>query len=269
MYSEKERVEVFNYLVDKFIKRKEVLAIIQVGSGATGYRDKYSDLDFAIVIDETDINEVFKKTQTDVGEKYNIFFFDNMEERKLQLFLLDNYLELDIGYYTLESLYARRENYKVIYDKTNKVDEIMKQSWLELKEKNKGTTDEVDMKSLIAFIDNELWYNVLHSVIAFNRKNKYRCYYELEQIKWYAMDLIAKKNNKESKRYRSIIELDKYELNKIDSLFLYPNNYDELSNYLNKALTIIFEEFNYWKNKENISYIGNIEFYKKFIEQNK
>ena len=28
-----------------------------------------------------------------------------MKERNLQLFLLDNYLELDIGYYTLESIY--------------------------------------------------------------------------------------------------------------------------------------------------------------------
>lgn len=269
MYTEKERDEVFNYLVDKFSQRKEVLAVIQVGSGAIGYRDKYSDLDFAIVVDDTDINDIFKKTQEDVNNKYRVFFFDNMKERKLQLFLLDNYLELDIGYYTLNTLYARRENFKVVFDKTNQVEDLMKKSWLEIKEKNKGTTQEVNMKDVISFVDNELWYNVLHSVVAFNRKNKYRCYYELEQIKWYAMDLIAKRNNKESKRYRSIIELDKNELDKIDSLFIYPNNYHELSNYLNKALEIIFEEFNYWKNKDNISYIGNIDFYKKFIEQNK
>ena len=32
------------------------------------------------------------------------------------------------------------------------------------------------------------------------------------------MDLIAKRNNKESKRYRSIIELDKFELDKIERL---------------------------------------------------
>ncbi len=268
MYTEKERDEVFNYLVDKFSQRKEVLAIIQVGSGAIGYKDKYSDLDFAIVVDDTDINDIFKKTQEDVNNKYRVFFFDNMKERRLQLFLLDNYLELDIGYYTLNTLYARRENFKVVFDKTNQVEDLMKKSWLEIKEKNKGTTQEVNMKDVISFVDNELWYNVLHSVVAFNRKNKYRCYYELEQIKWYAMDLIAKRNNKESKRYRSIIELDKNELDKIDSLFIYPNNYHELSNYLNKALEIIFEEFNYWKNKDNISYIGNIDFYKEFIEQN-
>lgn len=269
MYSEQDRNEVFNYLVEKFKQRNEVLSIIQIGSGAIGYRDKYSDLDFAIVVDDTDIDKIFKKTQDDINEKYNVFFFNNMEERKLQLFLLDNYLELDIGYYTLGNLYARRENYKVIFDKTNQVEDIMKKSWLEIKEKNKGSTQKVDMKEVISFIDSELWYNVLHSVIAFNRGNKYRCYYELEQIKWYAMDLIAKRNNKESKRYRSIVELDKIELDKIDFLFIYPTNYEELSNYLNKALNIIFEEFDFWKNKEDILHIGNIDFYKRFIEQNK
>lgn len=269
MYSEKERDEVFNYLVEKFSQRSEVLSIIQVGSGAVGYRDKYSDLDFAIVVDETNIEKIFAKTQSDITEKYNIFFFDNLKERNLQLFLLDNYLELDIGYYTLETLYARRENYRVVFDKTKKVEEIMKNTWLEMKEKNKGTTQEVNMNEVISFIDNELWYNVLHSVVAFNRGNKYRCYYELEQIKWYAMDLLAKRNNKESKRYRSIIELDKVELEKIDNLFAYPNNYEELSKYLNIALDIIFEEFDYWKNKDNISYIGNKDFYLNFIDSNK
>ena len=118
MYNEKDREDIFNYLVDKFQQRKEVLGIIQIGSGSIGYKDIYSDLDFAIVIDETNINEVFNKTKLDIVSKYNIFFFDNMKERNLQLFLLDNYLELDIGYYTLESIYAKRKNYKIIYDKT-------------------------------------------------------------------------------------------------------------------------------------------------------
>ena len=110
MYNEKDREDIFNYLVDKFQQRKEVLGIIQIGSGSIGYKDIYSDLDFAIVIDETNINEVFNKTKLDIVSKYNIFFFDNMKERNLQLFLLDNYLELDIGYYTLESIYAKRKN---------------------------------------------------------------------------------------------------------------------------------------------------------------
>ena len=59
------------------------------------------------------------------------------------------------------------------------------------------------------------------------------------------------------------------ELDKIDYLFKYPNTYQELSEYLNKSLDTIFEEFNYWKNKENISFKGDKDFYIKFIQENK
>lgn len=269
MYNEIDRKEIFNYIVEELKKRDEVISVIQVGSGAIGYRDKYSDLDFAVVIDDSNIEDIFNKTFNSISEKYNIFFFDNMYERKLQLFLLDNYLEMDIGYYTLESLYARRKNFKVIFDKSNKVNDIMINSWNEMKEKNKGTTQEINMSEVIHFVDKELWYNVLHSIIAFKRNNIYRCYYELQEIKNYAMDLIAKRNNKESKRYRSINELDKEDLEKIDYLFSYPKDYNELEKYLKLALEIVFGEFEYWKEKENINHIGNIYFYNKFIEENR
>ena len=269
MYNEIEREEIFNYIVNELKKRTEVISVIQVGSGAIGYKDKYSDLDLAVVVDDCNIEEIFDRTFQNISNKYNVFFFDNMYERKLQLFLLDNYLELDIGYYTLESLYARRENYKIIFDKSHKVNDIMINTWNEMKEKNKGTTQEVNMNNIISYVDNELWYNVLHSVIAFKRNNLYRCYYELQEIKNYAIDLIAKRNNKESKRYRNINELNKEELDNINYLFSYPKNYNELEKYLQLSLEIIFKEFDYWKEKDNINYIGNIDFYKKFIEENK
>ena len=67
MYSEKERNAVFDYLVEKFRERNEILSVIQVGSGAIGYRDKYSDLDFAIVTNETNITNTTNTTNnTDV-----------------------------------------------------------------------------------------------------------------------------------------------------------------------------------------------------------
>ena len=269
MYSEIEREEIFNYVVNGLKKRKEIISVIQVGSGAIGYRDKYSDLDFAVVVDDSNIEEIFEKTFKSISNKYNVFFFDNMKERNLQLFLLDNYLELDIGYYTLESLYARRENFKIIFDKSNKVNDIMINSWKEMKEKNKGTTQEVNMNEIIHLIDKELWYNVLHSIIAFKRNNIYRCYYELQEIKNYAINLLAKRSNKEFKRYRSINELSEEELNKIICLFSYPKNYDELKKYLELSLEIIFNEFDYWKEKESINYIGDIDFYNRFIEENR
>ena len=83
------------------------------------------------------------------------------------------------------------------------------------------------------------------------------------------IDLIAKRNNVESKRYRSLVELNQLELDKIDYLFSYPKNYNELENYIKKSLDIIFDEFDYWKSNENIEYKSNINFLIKFIEENR
>ena len=94
--------------------------------GSIGYTDRYSDLNFAIVIEYTNINTIFEKNLEDIKEKYNISFFDNMKNRRLQLFLLDNYLEIDIRYYSLDYIHTKREKYKVIYDKFNKSEETMK-----------------------------------------------------------------------------------------------------------------------------------------------
>lgn len=269
MYNEQERNNILNKLVEQFNNRPEILSVIQVGSGAIGYKDRYSDLDLVVVIDNSNISDVFKKTNDDIRNLYDIFYVDNMENNNLQLFLLNNYLEIDIGYYTLETLYARRQNYKVIFDKTNKVEEIMTKSWLELKDKNKGTTGIVNMNDIIKYIDKELWYNVIHSVVSFKRNNIYKSYYELDQIRNYVIDLIAKRNNKESKRYRSINELDKEELAKINYLFKYPNTYEELSVYLEKSIITIFNEFEYWRTKEDIKYNGNKDFYLNYIKINK
>lgn len=51
-------------------------------------------------------------------------------------------------------------------------------------------------------------------------------------------------------------------------MFSYPVNYNELSNSLHTAINIIFDEFDYWKNKEGINYTGNKEFYLKYIKDN-
>lgn len=268
MYNEIDREDVFNYLVDTFEKIDEVIAVIQVGSGVFGYIDKYSDLDFAIIVDNSSINNIFKRAYEIIKEKYNIVFFDNIEERKLQLFLLDNYLEIDIMYYTLETICTKIGNYKVIFDKSNNVENRIKSSYIECEEKNKITISDINMENVISYIDNELWYNVIHSVISFKRDNIYRCYYELDQIKSYVIELILKRNKKEVQRYRNINELKESELDNIDYLFVYPKTYEELSIYLKKSLITIFNEFNYWKEKENIKFIGNLDYYEKYINFN-
>ncbi|MBQ4598493.1 MAG: nucleotidyltransferase domain-containing protein [Clostridia bacterium] len=268
MYDTKDREKILNQLVMSLQSREDILSVILVGSGAIGFKDKYSDLDLSIVTNDSDIETIFTKTYQDMQQICQIAAYEAIPRRKLQVFLLDNYLEIDIGYCTLDALYAKRENFKVIYDKTGKAEKQMVNSWHDLQLKNKGTTDVVDMHKVIRIIDEKLWYNFMHSIIAYKRNDKYRCYYELNEIRTAVIDLIAKRNEVDSKRYKQMYLLPIEEQMRIDKMFFYPQSYDELATLLFYMLDHISTELEYWKSTEGISYTFATDFLKNFITEN-
>ena len=79
-----------------------------------------------------------------------------------------------------------------------------------------------------------------------------RCFYELNDIRNFAIDLTAKRNSVESKKHRDIELLGDEDKARIDELFIYPKNNAELKNTLIEAIDIIYE---------NISIIFTIIFY--------
>jgi len=151
---------------------------------------------------------------------------------------------------------------------SNLVESKMLNSWNELKGKNKGTTEAVDMSKIVKSADDDLWYNVMHSVIAFKRGDKYRCYFEVNEIRDKVIDLIAKRNNLESKRYRQINLLSVEDKDKIKKMFTYPQTYEELSELLLEMLKYIFEEFEYWDNRARIKFYSDKDFLERFVLDN-
>ena len=268
MYTETDRKNILNILIDNFKNREEVLSIMLVGSATRGFRDRFSDLDLSIVVTNLDdIDDIFNKTISEISKIDKIVSNENMKERYLQVFLLNNYLEIDIGYYTLDTIYARRKNYKVIYDKTNKVDNIMKESLSKIDE-NKGTTDKVDMKKVIESVDSILWYSVFHTITSFIRNDKYRSYYELNDVRNITIDLIGKRFNVESKKHREINNLPLEYKNKIDELYIYPQDKEKLKELLIKNINLIYEQLDYFKKEENINYQITKDYLINYVEEN-
>lgn len=236
-----------------------------MGSASYGFRDIYSDIDIAIVHDGTsNIDSIFQKTLDDITSKYEIAVKFNQPERNLQIVLLDKYLELDIGYYTLDSLYARRGEYSVVYDRSNSVKMIMDNSWYVNKSQNIGTASSVDIKIDLMKIDATFWYSLIHAIHAYKRSEPYRCYFELEELRNKIIFLIGKRNHLESKRFRNMHQLSDSEREKIDSLFCYPKCEEELKLLLLQMLDLLFSEYEYWKN-EGICYEPSVN--KTFLAQ--
>ncbi len=99
---------------------------------------------------------------------------------------------------------------------------MIENSWNENKDKNMGTTSNVDIENKLFKIDSNLWYNMIHTVNAFNRGELYRCYFELGELRNNIISLIGKRNSLEAKRFRNIHKLNNDEKAKIDPLFFYP-----------------------------------------------
>ena len=268
MYTSQEREQILNRLVESFRKREEILAVILVGSGADGFRDRYSDIDLVVVTAETEMSKVYKATAADVNRICPTKVAESNFERSLQLFLLENYLEIDVGYSTPDSLCARRELFRVLFDRTGKAGETMARTWNARKDASRGATEPVDMARIIESIDDNLWYSILHCVVAFRRGEKYRCWFELNEIRRWLIDLITKRSGLESKRFRQLHLLGNEDLARIDALFACPQSYEELAELLRFMLKGLFEEFEYWQAAEDIRFTMNRDYLEKFIDDN-
>ena len=51
IFSVKDRENAFGYVLSAAKECSKIIALVQVGSGATGYRDERSDLDYVIALD--------------------------------------------------------------------------------------------------------------------------------------------------------------------------------------------------------------------------
>lgn len=246
MFTPVIRKEVLDHLLGELSRLDDVLGVILVGSGAKGFRDKYSDIDIAIVYDvEKNVQDIFDKVYNIVSEKYSVATVLNQYGRNLQIFLLLNYLEIDIGYYNIESIEARRGNFKVVFDRTDMLCEIMNKSWKENATQYMGTTSNVDIQAELFRTDANLWYNVFHTVNSFLRSERYRCYFEIEELRRNLLSLVGKRKSVESKRYRDIHKLEISELECIEELFCYPKTNTELKNMLCRVIEMFYSEYAY------------------------
>ena len=261
MYSPAERAQILDTFVGMLRARAEVLGVILVGSAAAGFRDAFSDLDFCVVIDGA-FEEAAARTRADVAQLGNIVVHQVDPTRRLQLFLLDNCLELDVGYDSPETLRARRPLWRVVYDRTGRLDEIMRTTV------QPPASPKAEITRLAAHIDHNLWYNTLHAVIAMNRGDRSRCWFELGEIRAMAAELLARRQNLDAKRMRQADLLDDEARRKLDAMFSCPQNCAELAGQLTAMLDCIFGELAYWRETAGINCRDDREFLGRFIEEN-
>ncbi|NHJ47926.1 MAG: hypothetical protein FK733_09070 [Asgard group archaeon] len=238
LYTPEERLEIQNSIIKLLQEDKRIAGVINVGSSVYGFKDEYSDLDFAIVVFENeDFMDVFNDWRNIMNSNFNIIqSFEVIISPKSTLhgFLLDNYLELDMGFQPESNIYARRKHWQIAFDKTGKLKDIMQETW-------KKRQKQSPLEKFIFQLDGS-WYHISRTLLAITRDNNWRALKEIENMRDMIVFVIGCRFDLKLDRYQEISELPKEILEDLESLIINKLEKKSLFDALKKATKILYRE---------------------------
>jgi predicted nucleotidyltransferase len=212
LFTTTEREIVKNELISLLTDTAEITAIILIGSAIKGYTDELSDIDIMSVVNsEADIISVMGTVSTNIKERYNILCFAQLDERRLQVYLIDNYLELNFSYRTIETLEAKADCWQVLYDKTGTIDSIMHSTYEKFKETNHVNTNNTYQNKLAEYSE-QIWHFLFHAAAAINRGRFWKVVKELDYARNNIIELKGLRYSLSMHRNSDVDKIPKEEL---------------------------------------------------------
>ena len=239
IFSTADRKNMMDYIIAFTERNEHIMALIAVGSGAFGYNDELSDLDMVVAIDsDENMEAVMAYVAAQLNKRLNFIYFKQMPQRKLQVYLGENFLEIDIGYGAYAGAAATRKHWKVLFDKTGTIDEAMRVSW-EAHEK-RPKTDEQDKK--LAECADTAWHHLMHAAVAAKRGRYWRAVAELDLARNFFIGLLGCRYSLDTGRGRDVDKLPEAELNILNNTLVAALTQDALWRSLSALADAIYTE---------------------------
>lgn len=239
VFSVQDRQAAFDYVLSAAGQCSKIVSLVQVGSGANGYHDDRSDLDFVVALDSDDsMAEVMEFMHRQISEKYKLLYFKQDEDRRLQCYLLSNLLELDFGYGAYDRAAARKPAFKVLYDRSGTVEKKMTQSLEGMGDRVYGGKQKKDIDTAC----QSAWIRLMHAAVAIHRGEFFRVIGELEYVRKLYIDLLGDRYRLESGLNREIDRLPETEKAAIRSTFVTGEAPGELWERLINLTDLIYRE---------------------------
>ena len=239
IFSVQDRQNTFDNILSITRQCGKIVSLVQVGSGAYGYRDDRSDLDFVIALDSDDsMAEVMEYMHRRISEQYELLFFKQNEARRLQCFLLSDLLEIDLGYGAYEYAAAWKPAFKVLYDDSGTVEEKMKQSLAWMPDRICAEKQKKDIDTACQTV----WARLMHAAAAIRRGESFRTAGELEYVRKLYIDLLGDRYRLESSLNREIDRLPEAEKAAIRSTFITGESPAELWESLMNLTDLVYRE---------------------------
>ena len=239
IFSVQDRQDTFDYILLTARQCGKIVSLVQIGSGAIGYRDDRSDLDFVIALDRDDsMAEVMEYMHRRISEQYELLFLKQDAPRHHQVFLLSNLLEIDFGYGAYEYAAALKPAFKVLYDHSGTVEEKMIRSLEGMGDRIYGEKQKKD----IEIACQSVWARLMHAATAIRRGEYFRVAGELESVRKLYIDLLGDRYRLDSSMYREIDRVPEYEKAAIRGTFISGETPAELWERLLNLTDLVYKE---------------------------
>ncbi|HPU17979.1 MAG TPA: hypothetical protein PLZ27_04830 [Bacillota bacterium] len=240
LFSVEERKRIMDYIISFTKSYEHIVALVAVGSGSYGFYDELSDLDFVIAIDSNENMEmVMEYVKSQLDKCLNYIYFKQSPQKRLQVYLSDNYLEIDIGYGAYTSAAATKKHWKVLFDKSETVEKAMRASW-EGKIANENETNELSQR--LAECSDSVWHNLMLAAVAIKRGQYWRAYTELEFVRKWLIELLCYRYSLDSDRNREVDKLPEAELSVLNKTLVSSLNKDALWRSLDALVDAVYTE---------------------------
>ncbi|NLM56895.1 MAG: hypothetical protein GX192_05555 [Clostridiales bacterium] len=240
LFSVEERKRIMDYIISFTKSYEHIVALVAVGSGSYGFYDELSDLDFVIAIDSNENMEmVMEYVKSQLDKCLNYIYFKQSPQKRLQVYLSDNYLEIDIGYGAYTSAAATKKHWKVLFDKSETVEKAMRTSW-EGKIANENETNELSQR--LAECSDSVWHNLMLAAVAIKHGQYWRAYTELEFVRKWLIELLCYRYSLDSDRNREVDKLPEAELSVLNKTLVSSLNKDALWRSLDALVDAVYTE---------------------------
>ena len=254
-YSPATREAILNHLLTALRSDKRLAGLLVVGSGAEDFEDDHSDIDLcAVTTVADDVKPAFQEWGVNIREMLPMFH--SLESPRapnvyLWVFLLENFLEIDVCFLCLDDLRATRKRWKTVFDRSGKVETIMRSSW--------ENRPKPDLEEAYHSRISSIWHCIKHATIAVQRKQPWRAIFELELIRNRAIELRGLREELETKRFRHVDQMSEDFLIGLEQTLVLSLRDVDIMNALKAATACFFREARQYDEMLNLDLAEGLE----------
>ena len=254
-YSPATREAILDRLLTALQSDKRLAGLLVVGSGAEGFEDAHSDIDLcAVTTSADDVRPAFQEWGEKIREMLPMFH--SLESPRapnvyLWVFLLENFLEIDLCFLCLNDLRATRNRWNTIFDRSGRIESIMQSSW--------ENRPKPDLEEAYRFRLSSIWHCIKHATIAAQRGQPWRAIFELELIRDRAIELRGLREELETKRFRHVDQMPEDFLKGLEQTLVLSLKGVDIMNALKAATACFFSEAREYDKMLNLELTENLE----------